>query len=83
MGHGEYMEWMAFYAIDPWGEQRADMRMAKMTQATYTGPLKRPPDLSDLMLYPDGGRPEEDATEQTPEQIAAILSRMAGPRPKG
>ena len=44
---------MAFWAIDPWGDQRADLRMARMTWAVLQVASKSPVDEDGLRLYPD------------------------------
>lgn len=44
---------MAFWAIDPWGDQRADLRMARMTWAVLQVASKAPVDEDGLRLYPD------------------------------
>lgn len=28
--HAEFLEWCAFYSIQPWGEERADLRIAQL-----------------------------------------------------
>ena len=30
ISHPQFLEWQAYYRIEPWGEWRADMRMAQM-----------------------------------------------------
>lgn len=51
----EIGEWRAFYAIDPWGEQRADLRMTQIMYAAMAPYAKSPGSLrpNDWMLYPD------------------------------
>lgn len=34
MSSRELSEWMAYYQIEPWGEERADLRQAMTTSAT-------------------------------------------------
>lgn len=43
-------EWMAYYAIDPWGEQRADLRNAILGSLLGAAHGKRIP-LAQLMPY--------------------------------
>lgn len=53
----ELTDWMAFYLIDPWGEQRADLRNGLLTAATINSnpfrskghPASKP---TDFLLYP-------------------------------
>jgi hypothetical protein len=35
MPESEFRDWMADYEREPWGEERADMRMARQTWATF------------------------------------------------
>lgn len=49
----EYRQWMAFYALDPWGDQRADMRMAQTVWAILQPQSKSQIDANDYRLFPD------------------------------
>jgi hypothetical protein len=51
----ELAEWRAFYAVDPWGEQRADMRMSQIMWAALLPHVKSRNSLrpADWLLYPD------------------------------
>ena len=53
LSNAEWVEWIAFYALDPWGEQRADMRAAKIASAALAPHSKAPPRLSDHLLFPE------------------------------
>lgn len=57
---------MAFYEIDPWGDQRDDMRMARLATTIIQPHLKPGAKVNpaDYMLYP------EDALE-LPEDVDA------------
>lgn len=57
---------MAFYEIDPWGEQRNDMRMARLAATVIQPHMKAGAkvDPADFMLYP------EDALD-LPEDVDA------------
>lgn len=35
MSSAEFAEWMAYYSIDPFGEERADLRQAMTTSAIH------------------------------------------------
>lgn len=39
--HEEFESWVNFYQVDPWGEVRADMRMARMCWAVQQIHTKR------------------------------------------
>ena len=49
----EYSEWMAFYGLDPWGEQRDDMRMARLAAATLAPHSRASIDANEFLLFPD------------------------------
>lgn len=56
-------EWMAFYALDPWGEERADRRAAYLTTKVYNylRPSEQLPyDFWDFMPYSDRPPPPTD-----------------------
>ena len=68
----EFAEWMAFYQIDPWGEQRADMRSAQLVSMLANinrdpkkGRVYRP---DEFMLFPDQ---QGDSQAETRQQTAA------------
>jgi hypothetical protein len=71
---GELAEWEAFYALEPWGELRADQRFAKVVAAIFNTafgrtkdtPTMKPSDVFDT-LAPD---PLET---QTPAQMRAAI----------
>lgn len=62
--------------MDPWGEQRADLRAALVAIAGMQ--TKSPPLLSDLMLFPDerNDLPEDVAPEE--QQWMLALNRNEG-----
>lgn len=69
---------MAFYGMDPWGEQRGDLRMAKMVCAILSPHTKARLDPGDFMLFPDE---EHDLPEGLDEQERVWkmrLDRLAG-----
>lgn len=49
----EWVEWREFYLIDPWGEQRADLRMAQIASAALFPHVKPKPEPAAFMLFPD------------------------------
>lgn len=71
----EFTEWQALYDIDPWGEERADLRnsVACWTSATAAGAKGLKPD-SFLLRF------DQDPTPDTPveEKLKAIFPRLAG-----
>lgn len=66
--------------IDPWGEQRADMRMAQIVSAALQPHLKpgKSIDPHDAMLFPDSAHAvPDDVTDQ--ERVWMMkLSRSGG-----
>jgi hypothetical protein len=65
----EYLDWIAYYAAEPWGESRADQRLA--VQLHYTLSPWMPEDSADppSLLYPYFEDPDEAA--------AAIVAAQA------
>lgn len=55
---------MALYSIDPWGEQRADMRVANVMWAALQPHSKSTIDANDFLLFPD-------AAHELPEDVDA------------
>jgi hypothetical protein len=52
MSSREFAEWMAYYALEPWGEERADLRagiVAAAAIAPWTKKGSTPPRPSDFM----------------------------------
>ncbi len=74
----ELTEWQAMYALDPWGEERADMRMGNICATlaninrtkgqAVSGPADWMPDFLGA----------KKAKRQTPEQMIAAARLMAG-----
>lgn len=61
LSHAEYIEWRAFYGLDPWGEQRADQRAAQLTAAVLAPYSKGTPKPKSFLLYPEERLiPQED-----------------------
>lgn len=50
----EILWWEAQWAIDPWGDQRQDMRFAMLCQVVAAMVMQNPPPLTTFMLYPEG-----------------------------
>lgn len=76
MGSREFSEWMAYYGIEPWGEDRADLRVALLTSLTANinrksgSPPLRP---ADFMPY----RERNDKEDET-EKLRGFLRRKSG-----
>ena len=68
---------MAFYALDPWGEQRADMRMARMVWAVLQPHTKANIDPQDFLLFPDDAHDLPDDADAQEREWMLKLSRKA------
>lgn len=68
---------MAFYSIDPWGEQRADMRMARAASLIARPSYKSDIDPSDLMLFPDDAHDLPDDVDAQEKAWMLKLNRSA------
>lgn len=80
MSGQQLTEWMAYFELEPFGEERADYRMA--TLAALTANIHRDPEKSDEFRVQDfmprfDGSPAEEAPQiGKDEAIAAIESMM-------
>lgn len=72
MTAAEETHWLALYSIDPWGEQRADMRIGQVAQITYNANSKKPRKLQDFMLF--HAKPEDRG--DSPETIRKNFDRL-------
>lgn len=80
MSSRELTELEAFYEIDPWGEQRADMRNALLCAAIVNanrGRKRRATHPKTFMLYPDKGARVTD-----PQDMMAMLKAIFPPQKK-
>ena len=71
----ELREWAAFYSIDPWGEQRADLRMARIAWAVLQVNSKQPIDEAGLRLFPDEANELPDDVSPQERQWMLALNR--------
>lgn len=68
----QYLEWLAFYGIDPWGEQRADLRagiVAATMSNRWRGKHEEAAEPVDFM-------PFRQEPEQTPQDIKRTLKSI-------
>ena len=72
--HKDYLAWQELWAIDPWGEDRADLRVAINTCATLAPWSKqgRSPRPAQFMPYT-----KSKPRRQSEEQIKAIATMIA------
>lgn len=66
---------MAFWSIDPWGEQRADMRAARLVWATLAPHSKSAVDENDYLLFPDEANELPDDVSDQEKQWMLRLQR--------
>jgi hypothetical protein len=74
----EFTEWMAFDAIDPFGEQRADLRtgiIAAVTANHSFAPPREQRRPSDYMLFEDKRQRDDGILLDDPEEQARLIKR--------
>ena len=75
----ELTEWLAYYGLNPWGPERADLNAgivaSTVANVMTTGGRFKP---SDFMpeIKPAGQEPEAEPEAKTPEQLKDVLLRM-------
>ena len=62
----ELGEWMAYYRIEPWGEERADIRAAIVARTVASQWAKEIPELESFM-------PFREREEQSFEEMKGVL----------
>lgn len=73
----EFANWLAWYRIDPFGEQRSDLRagiIASATLAPYRKPGSKAAKPEDFMPF----RPERKPELMTAAQLRAAMDRAFG-----
>lgn len=71
----ELAEWMAYYKLEPWGEERADIRAAIVARTVASQWAKEPPELEAFMPFREQDEP------QTFDEMKRVLrgaKRIAG-----
>ena len=83
MSSREFGEWMAFYEIEPFGEERADLRQAMTTSAVHNSiqaqakhPKWTKPE--DFMVFSEKAQPKSDTKPVAPEVLKGKLLAFAG-----
>ena len=77
----ELSEWQAFFRLEPWGDERADLRTAQLcciVANALSGPGDRALELIDFMPYSDPGPKEQPVKTQ----VALMKSIAGGSKPK-
>lgn len=86
MSSREFSEWMAFYSIEPFGEERADLRQALTTSAVanmHQAQTKKPKWTTpkDFMPFLRDGKPAQEKqadVAKSPEVLAAKFAALTG-----
>lgn len=85
----EFSEWQAYYSIDPFGDQRADLRNAILCStvlAPHVEKGKTGPKPSEFMLFQDKeSEPEKSSTQKTVTlsgKAGALVARQLFSTPK-
>lgn len=69
-----FAEWLAFYEIDPFGDQRGDLQAAVVASALsnrWRGKGEKPNEPVDFM-------PFVERRQQTPEEMRSVLAAALG-----
>lgn len=76
MSSMELSEWMAYYEVEPFGEERADYRSAMIAWVLASVYSKKghKPKIEDFMPFLDKKR----SRQQSPEEIQGVLNLVSG-----
>lgn len=66
----ELSEWLAFHSLEPWGEDRADLRAAIGHSLFYNANSKHPKSPIDFMAY------TPPKPQQTPEEMRKVIRQL-------
>lgn len=74
----EFQKWQAFYGLEPWGDERADLRagIIASTQANCHRDPKSGKPFKPADFMPDYGKPAR-SRKQTPQEMHSILKSFA------
>jgi hypothetical protein len=81
MSHAEYVHWQAIYSVEPFPEEREDLRTAGIIQALTLGHVKKVPTIKEIMNDFDWWG-EHQAPQQTREQIRANMAIVKAAKKK-
>lgn len=74
LSSAEFSEWQAYYNLDPFDDQREDLRFAMLaSMIAALGGVKRPK-FKDYMLFPERSAPKV----QTRSQILDVAKKVTG-----
>lgn len=76
MSSREFTEWLAYYELEPFGEQRADLRAALIASVianAHRDPKKKPYKAADFLLFPEKTEP---TSEDLRSKFVSLTSNM-------
>jgi hypothetical protein len=76
MSSSEFMDWCAYYEIEPWGYEADNWRMGVLaaTAANYSGNIKKPLKVSDFLPR----QPRKLSPEESKRLLKQRLERPGG-----
>jgi hypothetical protein len=75
MSHAEYVSWVAYYSVEPFPEERADLRNAMLISAVATM-LGGRPKTKDFIV--DWWKTAGEQQNQSPEEVLSKLKLIIG-----
>ena len=71
----EFAEWRAFFELEPWGEERADLRAGIIASTIANVNRSKGKAFSPGDFMPEFDKPAR--TQQTPQEMAAVMNLFA------
>lgn len=68
--------WMAFYEIAPFGDQRADLRSAQITQMVHNANSKKPKKLMEFMMFSDKPKAIGNSSDEIRNNFENMIARQ-------
>ena len=75
LSHAEFEDWLTYYQLEPWGEERADLRMARQVWATLQPHSKKK--LDERKFVFDFAPKREPTPEEYRRRADAHFTRIA------
>jgi hypothetical protein len=75
LSYDEYISWMAYYSVEPFPEERADLRNATLI-AAISAMLGGKPKAKDFLF--DYWKTEQQQQKQSPEEVLSKLKLIMG-----
>ena len=74
MSSSEFVDWMAYYMIEPWGQWRDNYHSAQIAALIYNTHSKKPLSIDDFM-YKDEQETRKDADQEFLARITSLAKR--------